>query len=151
MRKIGMSRACKGKVIYLPFDLTWSFFRYGHEYLGRLLELAIREAAAAGPPVEVEAPTVVQAMTHAQGDRLVVHLLNDVSSTGRSQNVAGESLYLRREVLPVHDIRVTFRDPAFQRFLLIPGNTSLVTSKSEKGTTVVVPKLDIHCLVVAER
>jgi len=141
----------QGKVIYLPFDVTWSFFRYGHEYLGRLLELAIREAAAAGPPVEVEAPTVVQAMTHVQGDRLVVHLLNDMSSTGRAQNVAGESLYLRREVLPLHNIRVTFRDPVWQRFLLVPGNTPLAATKTESGTIVTVPTLDIHCLVVAER
>jgi len=140
----------KGKVIYLPFDLTWSFFRYGHEYLGRLLELAIREAAGAPPPVEVEAPTVVQAMTHVQGDRLVVHLLNDMSSTGRSQNVAGESLYLRREVLPIHNIRVTFRDPTLQRFLLVPGNTPLTAARTADGATVTVPNLDIHCLVVAE-
>ena len=141
----------KGKVIYLPFDASWSFFRYGHEYLGRLMELALREAAAAPPPVEVEAPTVVQAMTHLQGDRVVVHLLNDVSSTGRSQNVAGESLYVRREVLPIHDLRVTFRDPTLKRFLLVPGKIPLAAAKAEAGTTVTVPKLDIHCMVVAER
>ena len=98
-----------------------------------------------------EAPTVVQTMTHTQGDRLVVHLLNDMSSTGRSQNVAGESLYLRREVLPIHNIRVTFRDPSLQRFLLVPGNTQLAATKTADGTTVTVPALDIHCLVVAER
>lgn len=141
----------KGKVIYLPMDLTWSFFRYGHEYLGRLLELALRDAAAATPPVEAETPTVVQAMTHVQGGRLVVHLLNDISSTGRSQNVAGESLYLRREVLLIRNIRVTFRDPTFKRFLLVPGNTPLAPTKTPTGTTVAIPELDIHCLVVAER
>ena len=140
----------KGKVIYLPFDLTWSFYRYGHEYLGRMLELAIRSAAVEPPPVEVEAPTVVQAMTHTQGDRLVVHLLNDASSTGRSQNVAGESLYMRREVLPIHNIQVTFRDPTYRRFLLVPGETPLSAVKSAEGSTVTVPKLDIHCMIVAE-
>ena len=49
------------------------------------------------------------------------------------------------------NVRVTFRDPSFQRFLLVPGNTPLAATKTENGTTVTVPHLDIHCLVVAER
>ncbi|MEW6354783.1 MAG: beta-galactosidase trimerization domain-containing protein [Planctomycetota bacterium] len=141
----------KGKVIYFPCDITWSFFRYGHEYLGRIIELALRETASAPPPVEVKAPTIVQAMTHVQGDRLVVHLLNDISSTGRSQCVAGESLYTRREVLPIHDIEVTFRDKTFSRFLLVPGKTRLEARSTGDGPTVRIPRLDIHCMVVAER
>ena len=46
-----------------------------------------------------------------QGDQVVVHLLNDVSSTGRVQNVAGESLYLRREVLLLHDATPAYQLP----------------------------------------
>lgn len=141
----------KGKVIYLPFDLSWSFFRYGHEYLGRILELALRETAPSPPPVEVKAPTIVQAMTHCQGDRLVVHLLNDISSFGRSQNVVGESLYLRREVIPIHDVAVVFRDKGFRRFFLVPGKTPLNAETTSDGLEVKVPRLDIHGMVVAER
>ena len=140
----------KGRVVYVPFDVSWSFFRYGHEYLGRLMELALRDVATEPPPVEVEAPTVVQAMTHLQKDRVIVHLLNDVSSTGRSQNVVAESLYVRRETLPIHDIRVTFHDPALTRFFLVPGKTPLTVTKTDEGSTVTVPKLDLHCMVVAE-
>jgi len=141
----------KGKVIYFPADITWSFFTYGHEYLGRMIELALREVAAAPPAAEVKAPTIVQAMTHVQGDRLVVHLLNDISSTGRSQNVVKESLYLRREIIPIHDVQVTFRDKSLKRFLLVPGKTELKPVATERGLTVTVPRLDIHCMVVAER
>lgn len=140
----------KGKVVYIPADLSWAFFRYGHDFLGRFLELAVREAAAEPPPAEVEAPAVVQTMTHQQGNRLVVHLLNDISSFGRSQIVVGESLYIRREVLPIHDIRVTFRDPKLQHFRLVPGDTELVPEQGEGGLTVTVPRLDIHAMVVAE-
>ena len=123
----------------------------GHEYLGRIMELALREVASEPPPVEVKAPTIVQTMTHVQGDRLVVHLLNDISSTGRSQNVVNESLYLRREIIPVHDIEVTFRNRTFKRFLLVPGKVELKATPTEEGMTVKVPRLDIHCMVVAER
>lgn len=140
----------KGKVIYFPFDISWSFFRYGHEYLARMMELALRETAAAPPPVEVHAPTIVQAMTHVQGKRLVVHLLNDISSTGRSQNAQSRSLYLRREIIPIHDVHVTFRDTSLKRFRLIPGETPLVATAVEDGLRVTVPKLEIHCMVVAE-
>jgi hypothetical protein len=141
----------KGKVIYLPFDVSWSYFRYGHDYLGRIMELALREVASEPPPVEVTAPSIVQAMTHTQGERLVVNLLNDISSFGRSQNVAAESLYLRREVIPIHDITVSFRDRALNRFTLVPDGTRLEPSRTEEGLSVTVPRLDVHCMVVGER
>ena len=141
----------KGRVIYLPADLTWPFFRYGHEYLGRMMELALRDAAPAPPSVEVRAPSVVQSAVYRQGERLVVHLLNDISSFGRSQNVVAESLYVRREVLPIHDIEVTFRDPTLRRFTWVPGGAPLQARAGEQGTVVSVPRLELHGLVVAER
>ena len=140
----------KGKAIYIPFDISWSFFRYGHEYLARMIELSLREAAPEPPPVEVDAPSIVQATPHLQGDRLVVHLLNDISSFGRSHNVPGESLYVRREVIPIHDIRLTFRDPDLKRFTLVPGKKALEATESTEGLVVTVPKLDAHAMVVAE-
>ena len=140
----------KGKVVYLPCDISNSFFRFGHEHWARMMELALREAASEPPPVEVAAPRIVQAMTHTQDRRLVVHLLNDVSSIGRSQNVAGESLYERREIIPIHDITLTFRDKKLTRFLLMPGNKPLQPVATGDGLTVTVPQLDIHAMVVAE-
>lgn len=145
------SRYGKGRVFYFPADITWSFFRYGHEYLGRLIELAVREAAGEPPPAEVEAPSCVQAMTHRQGERLVVHLLNDISSFGRSQNVQGESLRLRREVLPLRGIRVTFRDKALRNIRLVPGDTPLPAEETPAGLRVTIPELEIHAMVVAEK
>ena len=140
----------KGRVIYLPADLTWALFRYGRTDLGRVLELCLRQVASEPPPVEVTAPSVVQAMTHVQGNRLVVHLLNDISSLGRSQNVPGESVYERREVIPMHDIRVVFRDRKYDRFTLVPGNQPLNAVPVAGGVEVTVPKLEIHAMVVAE-
>jgi len=140
----------KGRVIYLPCDVSGAYFRYGHEYLARLMELALRQVAAEPPPVEVEAPSIIEAMPQVQGERLLVHLLNDISSFGRSQNVAGESLYLRREVIPVHDIAVTFRDRDWRRFSLVPGKTPLTPVQTPQGLKVIVPRLETHCMIVAE-
>ena len=140
----------KGKVIYLPADLSWAFYRYGFEHWARILELALRDAASAPPPVEVAAPRIVQAMTHTQGSRLVVHLLNDISSLGRSQNVAGDSLYERREVIPIHDVALTFRVKRLKRFTLVPGEKRLKAVATKQGWCVTIPQLDVHCMVVAE-
>ena len=141
----------RGKVVYFPGDISWSFFRCGDEHLARLMELALRQVASAPPPVEVEAPRTVQSMVHVQGDRLVVHLLNDISALGRSQNVVGESLYMRRETIPVHDLAVTFRDKSMKRFRLVPGNTELTPEESPDGWRVRIPRLDVHLMVVAEK
>jgi hypothetical protein len=100
--------------------------------------------------VEVTAPRIVQAMTHAQGSKLVVHLLNDVSSLGRSQNIAGESLYERREIIPIHGITLNFHDKKLRRFLLVPGEKRLKATATKDGLRVTVPQLDVHCMVVAE-
>jgi len=142
--------AGRGKFAYWPLDLSWAGFRFGCVEHLRMLELSLRDAAAAPPPVEVEAPSIVQATPQWQGKRLVVHLLNDISSQGRSQNVVGESLYERREVVPIAGIRVTFRDPQWKRFLLVPGGTPLAAVKTPNGQQVEVPRLEIHAMVVAE-
>jgi hypothetical protein len=139
-----------GKVFYFPADLTWSYFRLGDPHAGGLLVQAIREAAGQISPVEVTAPSIVQTTTFVQGKRLVVHLLNDISSLGRSQNVKGESLRERTEVLPIHDITVTFRDPRLQRFTLIPSGAVLPFEQAPQGQVVKVPPLQVHALVVAE-
>ncbi len=141
----------QGKVSYLPADLSGSFFRYGHEYLARLMELALRQAAPVPPPVEVTAPSIVQAMPQLQGNRLVVHLLNDISSFGRGQNQTGQQLYVRREVIPIHDVKVTFRGTGWRRFRLVPGEQELKPEPTPDGPRVTVPKVEVHAMVVGER
>lgn len=89
-------------------------------------------------------------MAHAQGSRLVVHLLNDISSLGRSQNVLSEFIYDRREVIPIHNITPAFRDKNLREFLLVPGNKKLKAAKTENGLRVTVPRRDVHRMVVAE-
>ena len=144
------NRLGAGKVFYFPADLTWTYFRLGEPHVAALLEQAVREAAGEAPAVEVNAPSIVQTMPYVQGKRLVVHLLNDISSLGRSQNVKGESLRERTEVIPIHDIRLTFHDPRWHRFTLIPGNRPLQAEQTPQGNVVVLPPLAVHAMVVAE-
>jgi hypothetical protein len=101
--------------------------------------------------VEVAAPRTVISVPQQQGSRLVVHLLNDYSSLGRSSVVKGQSIALRHEVLPVRGLDVTFREPRWRRFTVEPGAVRLDPRKTPQGTTVTVPEVALHAMVVAER
>lgn len=84
------------------------------------------------------------------GSRLVVHLFNDVNTTSQHA-LPVDDVPLREETLPIHDIRVTFA-PQYQidRVHLEPSGKALTVTKSDRGLTVNVPRLDVHAMVVAE-
>jgi hypothetical protein len=50
----------------------------------------------------------------------------------------------------MHDITVTLRNTNLKRFTLVPGRSALQPTKGDEGLTVTVPRLDTHCMVVAE-
>ena len=142
-----------GKVVYLAAGLDAANYSSAYPYYRVALADAVRWAAASPPPVEVAAPMCVHATTVRQtkdGERLVVHLFNDVNTTAGHGHPA-EEVPLREEVLPVHDIAVTFRGYAIKRVRLEPQGLEL---KPEKGgddlVAVTVPKLAVHAMVVAE-
>jgi len=57
---------------------------------------------------------------------------------------------LREETAPIHDIRVTFHPRyAFSRIHVEPRAGS-GSQQDVRGTVVVVPRLDVHSMVVAE-
>jgi hypothetical protein len=94
----------------------------------------------------------VHAVTMRQqkgGERLLVHLFNDVSTTAGHGHPA-EEVPLREETLPVHDIEVTFRGYAIRRVHLEPDGKPLEPVRTDGGVAVTVPKLTVHAIVVAE-
>lgn len=144
----------QGKVAYLPAGLDAGYYLYPYPYQRVALANAIRWAAAGPPPVEVAAPmcvhSTVMRQTPPAGDRLVVHLFNDLNTTG-GHGLPVDDVPLREEVVPVHGIRVTFRpDYKVRRVTLQPEGKELPVTATPAGPTVTVPRLDIHALVVAE-
>lgn len=114
-----------------------------------LLKNAIEHAAPAAPPVQVKAPMCVQSTVMRQtknGQRLVVHLFNDVNTTG-GHALPSDDVPLREEVLPIAGIRVQFA-PGYRikSVKLQPEGKELPL----KDNAVTVPRLDIHAMVVAE-
>ena len=143
-------RQGKGKVVYVPMGLGKAAYWCNFAYLDSLAADALRWAARGKPPVEVIAPRTVIAVPQRQGSRTVVHLLNDFSSFGRASVVKGQSIALRQEVLPVRNVKVTFRDPNLKRFTLQPSGAHLTPMRGQEGTMVIVPEIGWHEMVVGE-
>jgi Trehalose utilisation len=143
----------KGRVAYFAAGLDAGYYLYAYPYQRLALAHAITWAAGAGPPVEVEAPMCVHATLMRQtkdGQRLLVHLFNDVNTTAQHA-LPTDDVPLREEALPIHDLRVTFGpEYRFARIHLEPEGRTLAMERGASGTTVVVPRLDVHAIVVGE-
>jgi hypothetical protein len=82
--------------------------------------------------------------------RLIVHLYSDLNTTA-FHALPGDDVPLREEAVPIHDIRVSFAPLyKFRRLHLEPEGKDLVARSSPGGTSVVVPRLDVHTMVVGE-
>jgi hypothetical protein len=147
----------KGRVVYLAGGLDAGYYLYAYPYQRLVLAHAMQWAAASPQPVVVKAPMCVHSTVMRQTkkadegtERLVVHLFSDLNTSG-NHAFPGDDVPLREEVVPIHDITVRFA-PGYQirRIHLEPEGLDLKPSKSDEGTTVVVPRLDVHTMVVAE-
>ena len=145
----------KGRVIYLAAGFDAGYYSYSYPYQRLVLANSIRRVAGdVKQPVVVEAPMCVHSTVMRQTkdgkERLIVHLFNNVNTTG-GHAFPNDDVPLREETLPIHDIRVTFR-PGYKikSIRLEPGAKELAMKAGADGITVRVPRLDIHTMVVAE-
>ena len=145
----------KGRVVYFAIGLDAGYYLYPYPYERIALKNAIEWASPSPVPVAVEAPMCVHSPVMRQvkvgTERLIVHLFNDLN-TSANHAFANDDVPLREEVVPIHDIRVTF-SPAYRlrRVHLEPGGVDLEIVKTpDGGSRVVVPRLDVHAMVVAE-
>lgn len=83
-------------------------------------------------------------------ERLIVHLFNDLNTTA-FHALPNDDVPLREEVVPIHNIRITFA-PGYRlgRVHLEPEGEELKVEIRSGGSSVVVSRLDIHSMVVAE-
>jgi hypothetical protein len=164
----------KGRVAYFPAGVDKAMFFYPDAYIRQLLANACRWAAGdVLPPVEVEGPLLLSATFRRQPakGRIVVHLLNDHSSYGRhsiyqklaplpqelkkswgfpNQSELRGAWPIREEVIPLCAIKVRCRVPGIRRGTLQPENVALPLTKTNGAVEVVVPKLNMHSMVVFE-
>ena len=144
----------KGRVVYAAAGFDAAYYLYPYPYQRLVLKHAIQWAAGDNAaPFAVDAPMCVHATLMRQskaGERLIVHLFNDSNTTAHHAHPI-DDVPLREEVLPIHDIAITFAPCyKFRKIHLEPGGKELPMEKTAAGIRVVVPRLDVHSLVVGE-
>ncbi len=144
----------KGRVAYLAAGFDSAYYLYPYPYQRLILKNAIQWAAAAPAPMTVEAPmcvhTTLMRQVKPDGERLIVHLFNDLNTTAHHA-LPVDDVPLREEVVPIHDVRLTFAPGyRFRRIHLEPEGKELEIIKTAEGTVVVVPRLEVHSMVIGE-
>jgi hypothetical protein len=164
----------KGRVVYFPAGVDKAMFFFPDGAFRRMLVNACRWAAGEWlPPAEVQGPLILVTTFRRQSreGRTIVHLLNPASSWGLHsiyqklaplpQELQRQYGYpdrselrgtwpVREEVVPLHDIRVICREQGVKKATLQPGNLNLPLKKVKGGIEVLVPKVEMHGMVVFE-
>ena len=144
----------KGRVVYFAGGLDAAYYLYAYPYQRLALVHATRWATSAPEPVKIKAPMCVHSTIMRQqtkgDDRLIVHLYSDLNTTA-AHAFPNDDVPLREEVVPIHDIQVTFGPQyVLSRVHLEPEGTDLESRNTPDGTSVTVPRLDVHTMVIAE-
>jgi hypothetical protein len=142
-----------GRVAYFAAAVDAALWSYAYPYQRRLLARALEWAARSPTPLTLKAPMCVQATPFIQKDgdgrRLVVHLFNGLNTTA-NHGLPVMDVPLREEVVPVHDIEVTFTRDIPERFHCEPGGRPVQVRQEGKNTIVRMPPLDVHAMLVGE-
>lgn len=144
----------EGRVVYFAAGIDHAYYSYAYPYQRRLLGDAIRWAAGERPPLEIDAPMCVQATMFRQQavglpPRLLIHLFNNVNTTAH-HGFPEDDVPLREETLPIHDIALRLRGYQIRSATLQPDGRELEPIRDGESTKVVVPRLDVHSVVVVE-
>ena len=144
----------KGRVVYLAAGLDSAYYLYPYPYYRLVIKNVINWVAREKQKISVEAPMCVHATFMRQkktnSDRLIVHLFNDIN-TSSNHALPNDDVPLREETLPIYDIKLTFSDYyKIKNIHLEPERKILPINKTGNGIEVVLPRLEIHSMVVAE-
>jgi type 1 glutamine amidotransferase len=144
----------RGRVVYLAAGFDAAYYLYAYPYQRLILKNAINWAAGSPAPISVEAPMCVHSTVMRQStggaERLIVHLYSDLNTTA-FHALPNDDVPLREEIVPIHAIQVIFGS-GYQlgRVHLEPEGYDLKVERVGDATRVIVPRLEIHSMVVAE-
>jgi len=142
----------KGKAFYISGDIGQGFARNPYPPLKRWVADLVERTP---PPIEVEAPRVIEVTAAVQNsNRLLIHLVNNPtpfiahSMSGDNARDICTYFYNLEEINPIHNIQIRLNAfaaksawmPLQNRFLEITGNPPTIT----------VPQVDMHEVIVVE-
>ncbi|MEI6914373.1 MAG: alpha-amylase family protein [Armatimonadota bacterium] len=150
---VAMGEFGKGRVVYMAAGFDASCYSYCYPYQRLFVAQSLEWAARVKPDIAVDAPMCIQSTFFRQknetGERLVVQLFNGINST-TDHGLPDTNVPLREEIVPVHDIKVRFRNIAAKRVHIEPEGVDLTPVTKGEWTEVAIPPLAIHSMVVIE-
>ena len=143
----------RGKVVYLPAGFDASYYLTPYPYQRLVLRQAVESVAPTNTPIEVDAPMCVHTVAMRQsrnGERLVIHLFNDVNTTA-FHGLPADDVPLREETIPITGVKVRLHGYHTKQVRTEPGG-AVVTPRAvaESVLEVDVPTFEIHSMVVVE-
>jgi hypothetical protein len=85
----------------------------------------------------------------ASSARKIVHLLNEINTTA-NRALPENNPSQREETVPPLNIKVALADSKAKNAFQEPGHQQLELKKTDEGVEVIVPRLDVHTMVVFE-
>jgi hypothetical protein len=140
LRDLGANR-----VVYVPWDITRTFWEVLAPDHGRLLRNLVAWATNEAPPVEVEGRGLLDVTAWRQRDSTTVHLVNLTNPMMMKGPL--------RETIPIGPLTVRMRLPAGTR----PSRVRLLTAGATPRTasaggvlTVTVPSVELHEVIAVD-
>ena len=153
------TRCGKGKVYYAAGLLGVEHFRYGQPTTKRLMAGILKEAIGKKHTVALDAPDTVEVFAHTQKakDHLVVGLVNNVTTVGRSASACHWGGAIRfdqvEEMPPVPEVRIRFsrfKGRKIKNVYLAPGKRKLPLKTVNGQVSVRLKNLGVYAMVIAE-
>ena len=144
-RELYLRERGPSRVVYVPWDITRTFWEVMAVDHLRLLQNAVAWASREPQPVEVTGPGVVDVTIWRQRDSMTVHLVN----LSNPMMMKGPL----REVMPIGPLRVRVRLPAntrARRVQLLTAGTPVPTQEANGLVTLTVPSVDVHEVVAID-
>jgi putative glycosyl hydrolase-like family 6 (GHL6) protein len=140
LRELGRSR-----IVYIPWDITRTFWEVMAVDHLRLLRNAVSWATNEPPPAEIEGPGLIDVTVWRQRVSMTVHLVNLTNPMMMKGPL--------REAMPIGPLRARIRLPAgtsAKNVQLLTAGTPVRADKSADAVIVRVPSVDVHEVIAID-
>jgi hypothetical protein len=134
----------KGKVGFIFTDIGLHYFTGSSSKLRNYVNSFVKELFP-NPTVEVKGSHLIDVTLNKNGNKKIVNLIN----IGGNHNSGIIDVY--DEISPLHNITVSVRaDKKPNKITILPENKAVSFSYKNGKASLVIPKIEIHSLLVLE-
>lgn len=144
-RELYLRERGNSRIVYVPWDISRTFWEVLSVDHGRLLRNAVAWATNEPPPVEIEGPGVLDVTVWRQRSSMTVHLVNLTNPMMMKGPL--------REMIPVGPLRARIRLPEnvrARRVHLLTAGRSPAVEEANGVLSVTVPSVECHEVIAID-